>query len=576
VPAPCAGRHIRLDEEELFNEEQNMTSLDAAKAPCVAVVGSGYWGKNLVRNFHQLGALKLICDKNEVLLDRFKEEYPDVETCLALSDVLRQEEIRGVVVATPAETHFTLVREALLAGKHVFVEKPLALTEEDGQQLVELAEQNQLTLMVGHILHYHPAVIKLKELIESGELGKIQYLYSNRLNIGKIRAEENILWSFAPHDISVILMLLGEMPETVYATGGSYLRYQIPDTTLTALDFPSGVKAHIFVSWLHPFKEQKLVVVGDKKMAVFDDVSQEKLLLYSHKIRWLQRIPVASKTDAEVVAVDMGEPLRAECEHFLDCIAKGQSPKTDGREGFRVLQVLQASQESLDSNGATIMLAESSQLKAERKVQKSLSYARPVECEAYSTRERSTLGFFIHKSAYVDVGVEIGAGTNIWHFSHILSGSRIGEKCNIGQNVVIGPDVTIGNGCKIQNNVSVYKGVTLEDGVFCGPSMVFTNVYNPRAEIRKMDQVRPTFVKKGATIGANATIVCGTTLGQYSFIGAGAVVTRNVPDYALVVGNPARQICWVCECGERLSDDLGCLSCGKKFEEKGEGIGACC
>jgi UDP-2-acetamido-3-amino-2,3-dideoxy-glucuronate N-acetyltransferase len=560
-----------------------MTILDAAKVPCVAVIGSGYWGKNLVRNFHQLGALKLICDKNEVLLDQFKEQYPDVKMCLALSDVLTREEIQGVVIATPAETHFAFVREALLAGKHVFVEKPLALTEEDGQQLVGLAEQNQLTLMVGHILHYHPAVIKLKELIESGELGKIRYLYSNRLNIGKIRAEENILWSFAPHDISVILMLLGEMPETVYATGGSYLQHRIPDTTLTALDFPSGVKAHIFVSWLHPFKEQKLVVVGDKKMAVFDDVSQKKLLLYSHKIEWLQRIPVASKTDAEVVRLGrIGEPLGAECQHFLECIAKEQSPKTDGREGLRVLRVLQASQESLDRNGATIRLAESSKpqvgrhfggLKGEGRVQKRLSYARPVECEAYSTGEPSRLSFFIHESAYVDGGVEIGAGTNVWHFSHILSGSCIGEKCNIGQNVVIGPEVTIGNGCKIQNNVSVYKGVTLEDGVFCGPSVVFTNVYNPRAEIRKMDQVRPTLIKNGATIGANATIVCGITLGKYSFIGAGAVATKDVPDHALVVGNPARQICWVCECGERLPDDLQCLSCGKRFEEKAEGIG---
>jgi len=520
-----------------------MTSLDATKVPCVAVVGSGYWGKNLVRNFHQLGALKLICDKNEVLLDQFKEQYPDVETCLALSDVLTREEIRGAVIATPAETHFIFVREALLSGKHVFVEKPLALTEEDGLQLVELAEQNQLTLMVGHILHYHPAVIKLKELIESGELGKIQYLYSNRLNIGKIRAEENILWSFAPHDISVILMLLGEMPETVYATGGSYLQHQIPDTTLTTLDFPSGVKAHIFVSWLHPFKEQKLVVVGDKKMAVFDDVSQKKLLLYSHKIEWLKRIPVASKADAEVVRLGrMEEPLRAECRHFLECIARGQSPKTDGREGLRVLQVLQASQESLNNNGVKVEL---------NKLNKPYEPSKPT--------------YFVHESAYVDDGVEIGAGTNIWHFSHILSGSRLGEKCNIGQNVVIGPDVTIGNGCKIQNNVSVYKGVTLEDGVFCGPSMVFTNVYNPRAEIRKMDQVRPTLVRKGATIGANATIVCGTTLGKYSFIGGGAVVTKNVPDYALVVGNPARQMCWVCECGERLPDDLECLSCGKRF-----------
>ena len=541
-----------------------MTSSDATRVPCVAVVGSGYWGKNLVRNFHELGALNLICDKNEVLLDQFKEQYPDMETCLALSDVLRREQIQGVVIATPAETHFTLVREALLAGKHVLVEKPLALTEEDGHELVELAEQSQVTLMVGHILHYHPAVIKLKELVESGELGKIQYLYSNRLNIGKIRAEENILWSFAPHDISVILMLLGETPDTVYATGGSYLQYQIPDTTLTALDFPSGVKAHIFVSWLHPFKEQKLVVVGDKKMAVFDDVSEEKLLLYSHKIEWLRRVPVASKTDAEVVPLPgMQEPLRAECQHFVECIAKGENPKTDGREGLRVLQVLQASQESLDRNGATITLGEGSKPQVRRHV-------GGVKADIQVQRP---LSFFIHESAYVDDGVEIGPGTNIWHFSHILSGSHIGEKCNIGQNVVIGPDVTIGNWCKIQNNVSVYRGVTLEDGVFCGPSMVFTNVYNPRAEIRKMDEVRPTLVKRGATIGANATIVCGTTIGQYSFIGAGAVVTKDVPDHALVVGNPAGRLCWVCECGERLPDDLKCLSCGKEFQRKTEGIG---
>ena len=154
----------------------------------------------------------------------------------------------------------------------------------------------------------------------------------------------------------------------------------------------------------------------------------------------------------------------------------------------------------------------------------------------------------------------------------MLSGSKIAENCNIGQNVVIGPDVTIGKNCKIQNNVSVYKGVTLEDGVFCGPSMVFTNIYNPRAEIRKMDQVRPTLVKKGATIGANATIVCGVTLGRYCFIGAGSLVNKNIPDYALVVGNPAKQIGWVCKCGERLAEDLECISCGKQFTEKHEGL----
>lgn len=522
-----------------------MSSLDTTNVPSVAVIGSGYWGKNLVRNFHQLGALKLICDKNETVLANFKNQYPKLDVCSTLTDVLGRKDIGGVVIATPAETHFTLAREALLAGKHVFVEKPLSLNEEDAQELVELAEQNQLILMVGHLLHYHSAVIKLKELIDSGELGKIQYLYSNRLNIGKIRAEENILWSFAPHDISVIIMLLGEMPETVYATGGSYLQHHIPDTTLTTLDFPSDVKAHIFVSWLHPFKEQKLVVVGDKKMAVFDDISQEKLLLYPHKIEWQQRIPVAAKAEAELVPLDMEEPLNTECRHFLECIAEGRTPRTDGREGLRVLKILQASQESLNRNSTTITLAESSKLKPEK-----------------------PSSFFIHESAYVDDGVEIGVGTKIWHFSHILSGSKIGEHCNIGQGVVIGPDVIIGNGSKIQNNVSVYKGVTLENNIFCGPSMVFTNVYNPRAHIRRMDELRPTLVKNGATLGANCTIICGNNIGRHAFIGAGAVVTKDVPDYALLIGMPARITGWVCECGENLnfeSDRAKCLVCGKQY-----------
>ena len=535
-----------------------MLEKKSKKIASIAVIGSGYWGKNLVRNFHQLGVLKLICDKNEEIVNQFKKQYPEVETCLDLEDVLCHEDIKAVVVATPAESHFAVVKKALSAGRHVFVEKPLALTETEGRQLVKLAERNELILMVGHILQYHPAVIKLKDLINSGELGKIQYLYSNRLNIGKIRNEENILWSFAPHDISVILMLLGEMPAAVYATGGSYLQRQIPDTTLTTMDFPSGVKAHIFVSWLHPYKEQKLVVVGDKKMAVFDDVSEEKLLLYHHRIDWLDRIPVASKEEAEVVPVPMEEPLKAECQHFLECLENKQQPRTDGQEGLRVLKILQASQASLDDNGSNIHMG--SHLKEALETSPSAGYdAVAKDC-------------LVHESAYVDTSVEIGESTKIWHFSHILSGSRIGKNCNIGQNVVIGPDVTIGNGCKIQNNVSIYKGVTLEDHVFCGPSMVFTNVYNPRAEIRKMDQVKPILVKKGATIGANATIICGITMGRYCFIGASTVVTKDVPDHALVVGNPARQTGWACKCGEKLDNNLICTRCEKKYKKEKSGL----
>jgi UDP-2-acetamido-3-amino-2,3-dideoxy-glucuronate N-acetyltransferase len=564
-----------------------MADANTKKTKFIAVIGSGYWGKNLVRNFHQLGVLKLICDKNESILDQLKKQYPDVETCLKLENVFDHDDVKAVVVATPAESHFQVVHQALSAGKHVFVEKPLSLTEKEGQGLVKLAEKNKLILLVGHILQYHPAVIKLKELIKTGELGKIQYLYSNRLNIGKIRNEENILWSFAPHDISVILMLLGEMPDSVYATGGSYLQRKIPDTTMTTMDFPSGVKAHIFVSWLHPYKEQKLVVVGDKKMAVFDDVGEQKLLLYPHRIAWLDRMPVASKEAAETVSVHMEEPLKLECRHFLECIENDRQPRTDGEEGLRVLRVLQAFQVSLDGYGCNVHIGSCLKKKIEPvTIASSINNQARQGGQGHNRTERERINAsatsdisdsvgkncFVHESAYVDDGVEIGQNTKIWHFSHILSGSRIGKKCNIGQNVVIGPDVTVGNGCKIQNNVSIYKGVTLEDHVFCGPSMVFTNVYNPRSEISKMDELRQTIVKRGASIGANSTIICGNTIGCYAFVGAGAVITNDVPDYAFMVGNPARQIGWSCRCGERLSEQLECGFCGRKFIKIGHKI----
>lgn len=524
------------------SEPLHLTSL-----PSIAVIGSGYWGKNLVRNYHQLGALRLICDKDESTLVRFKDQYPDTEVCSALSELLGREDIPGVVIATPAETHFALAREALLTGKHVYVEKPLVLDENEAEELISMAKERGLILMVGHLLQYHPAFLRLKELAAKGELGRINYICSHRLNLGKIRREENILWSFAPHDISMILSLAGEEPESVSATGGNYLHQQIADVTTTHLEFPSGSKAHIFVSWLHPFKEQKLVVVGDQKMAVFDDTRpwNEKLLLYPHQIHWENNVPVPSKAEPEAIDLPEDEPLRLECEHFLQCIANGQTPRTDGHEGLRVLRILNASQRSLDDNGKKIFLA-----------------------EAVHEQPAAAPGAFVDPTAIVDDNVTVEAGTKIWHFSHILSGSRIGTNCNIGQNVVIGPDVTIGNNCKIQNSVSVYKGVTLEDGVFCGPSMVFTNVYNPRAEIRKMDQTRLTLVKKGATIGANATIICGTTIGRYAFIGAGAVVTKDVPHHALVVGNPAKQIGWVCLCGETLNADLVCDVCGSRYVKK--------
>jgi len=538
------------------------------KTPSIAVIGSGYWGKNLVRNYNNLNALKLICDKNETVLADFKTQYPDVRTCLAFNEVLSNTDIDGVAIATPAETHYALAREALLAGKHVYAEKPLVLHEHEGHELIEIAQKNNLRLMVGHLLQYHPVFVRLKELALSGELGRINYIYSHRLNLGKIRREENILWSFAPHDISMILALAGEEPESVMATGGNYLHKKIADVTTTHLGFPSGLQAHIFVSWLHPFKEQKLVLVGDKKMAVFDDTLpwEDKLLLYPHRIDWQNNMPVPTKGEAERVEIPQDEPLKLECLQFLECIQNGQEARTDANEGLRVLRILNASQASMNNNGRLINLGVTSD---ESQVTSSQESAR---FDSSLFTRYSLPGVFIHPTAVIDDGVEIGAGSKIWHFSHVLGGSKIGENCNIGQNVVIGPDVTIGKQCKIQNNVSVFKGVTLEDGVFCGPSMVFTNIYNPRAEIRKMDQVRATLVKKGATIGANATIICGSTLGHYCFIGAGAVVNKSVPDHALVVGNPAKQIGWACQCGERLTEDLECLTCEKQYKKSSDGL----
>jgi len=319
----------------------------------VAVVGCGYWGKNLVRVFSQLGALKCVCDADVSRRDALVYEGDPPEFTDSLDQVLADKSLSMVAVATPAATHHDVVTRCLEAGKDVFVEKPLALTAAEGQSLVDLAERRSRILMVGHILLYHPAVKKLRELIDAGELGRVLYCYSNRLNMGLIRTEENILWSFAPHDISVLLHLLGEEPISAEAEGQSYLTPGVVDVTLSRLKFKSGVTGHIYVSWLHPFKEQRLVVVGSDKMAVFDDMAEKKLVLYSHRVDWADRAPKAVKADAIEVELEKAEPLKAECQHFLGRVADRQAPLSDGREGLRVLRVLDACQASLEKGSST-------------------------------------------------------------------------------------------------------------------------------------------------------------------------------------------------------------------------------
>jgi UDP-2-acetamido-3-amino-2,3-dideoxy-glucuronate N-acetyltransferase len=340
---------------------------------------------------------------------------------------------------------------------------------------------------------------------------------------------------------------LGTLPEEVSCRGGAYLNSQIADVTMTHLQFPHSVQAHIFVSWLHPFKEQRFVVVGERQMAVFDDTRPlaQKLALYSHRVDWMGgQVPVAHKAEAVYESLPESEPLRAECEHFLECVVSRQPPLTDGQSGLQTLRVLEAAQRSLEEAG------------------------QPTD----PWQTAPSLDYYAHPTATIDEGAVIGPGSRVWHYSHVMAGAQVGRSCVLGQNVFVADDVRIGERVKIQNNVSVYKGVVLEAEVFCGPSMVFTNVINPRSEIERKAEFKPTLVKRGATLGANCTILCGVTVGRYAFVGAGAVVTKDVADYALVVGVPAERQGWMSRHGRRLPapDEAGVMVCpesGWRYQE---------
>lgn len=325
--------------------------------PGVAVVGCGYWGRNLVRNFHQLGALRAVCDATDAGRATARQLAPSMKLYESVEEILQTPEIQGVALATPAVTHFPLALQCLAAGKDLFVEKPLALRAEEGRQILEAAHTAQRVLVVGHILEYHPAILALRQLIDSGKLGQIRYLYSNRLHFGKIRTEENALWSFAPHDVAVILRLVGALPEEVSCRGAAFVHEHLADVTVSTLHFPNNIHAHIFVSWLNPFKEQKLVVVGTDRMAVFNDtVAEKKLLLYNQHVTVENGTPVLHSKDVETVPIESGEPLAAECRDFLHCITTRATPLSGGESGLRVLQVLEACQQSMDLHGRGVRL----------------------------------------------------------------------------------------------------------------------------------------------------------------------------------------------------------------------------
>jgi UDP-2-acetamido-3-amino-2,3-dideoxy-glucuronate N-acetyltransferase len=419
---------------------------------------------------------------------------------------------------------------------------------DEAKSLLEVAARQKCILMVGDKHCYHPAILKLRQLIQTGQLGKTYYIYSNKLDHKEILSQKTNTFRFAKQDISIAPFLLDEMPTFVSCRGNNNennVQLDGFDIMLTALEFNSGVQAHFFSHRLSPDDDEKILVMGDRGVAVFGEkTTNNKLVLCENAVSWVNKAPFPISSKQNVIDVENEEPLCSECREFLNCISNCEAPITDGQHGLRVACISDACWRSLQERGKTILID-------------GIDSKEPV--------------FYVHETSVVDNYCSIGKGTKIWHFCHLMPGVTVGEKCILGQNTFLGRGVSIGNNVKIQNNVSIYEGVLIEDDVFCGPSCVFTHITNPRAHIPRRDKFLATIIKKGATIGANSTILGGITIGRYAFIGAGAVVTRDVPDYALVHGNPARFRGWRCQCGTKLDfnkeHEAKCPSCGFKYRK---------
>lgn len=494
----------------------------------LGLIGCGYWGTNLIREFNKLGVLKAICDTDVNSINKFKSLYTNLIITTDYNELLNDNEITAVCISLPAELHYDYAKRALLFDKDVFVEKPITLDVKEAEELVNLANRRNKILMVGHLLHYHPCIMTIKKMINEGKIGKIKNIVSNRLNLGKFRTSENVLFSFAPHDISVILSLCGnKLPTKALCCGKSFVTKNIHDITNSILYYDSDdIYININVNWLNPYKEQKLTIIGEKGMILFDDtLSSGKIKFYEKYIKWSDTVPTnpIPYKDEKVIEYEKTTPLEEECKYFINCCHNREEPITSGEEGIKVLKVLNKLTESLNKNGELVYFSDKK--------------------------------YFSHNTAIIDDGVKIGNGTKIWHFSHILKNCDIGENCNIGQNVFIAGDTNLGDFCKVQNNVSIYSGVYCEDHVFLGPSCVLTNDINPRCFHSKQGNYMKTYIETGATIGANSTIVCGNRIGKHSLIGAGAVVTKDVEPYSIVVGNPAKKIGTIDEYGNRQLEE---------------------
>tara|TARA_Y100000992_G_scaffold302630_1_gene277797 strand:+ start:2924 stop:4417 length:1494 start_codon:yes stop_codon:yes gene_type:complete len=480
----------------------------------LGLIGGGYWGKNLIRDFCKLNDLHTVCDVDDKALDTVRENYNGVKTTKNFDVMLRNAEITRICIALPAHMHYEYVKKALLADKDVYVEKPFTLNIDKAKELTQLAKDKEKILMVGHLLQYHPAIEKIREIVSSGSIGDVKQIVANRCSLGIFRTFENVLWSFGVHDLSVILSLCGdEMPESVVCNGCSHITPGIQDIANCVLKYKDKY-VNLNLNWISPYKEQKLSIVGTKGMLTFDDVTKTlkfipEYIRFSHELT--PSNPVAIKNNEQTVFYSSDFPLLRECQHFKRCCETREQPRTNGDEGVRVIELLTYLQTSLENNGKEIYL------------------------------KKSTISdIFVHPTATVDANAEIGKGTKIWHYSHICEGAKIGKNCNIGQNVYIAGGAVIGDNCKVQNNVSIYSGVEAGDNVFFGPSCVLTNDLNPRCAYPKNGNYVKTIIRDGVTLGANSTIVCGKTIEENAFIAAGAIVCKDVSKGSLMIGTASK------------------------------------
>lgn len=498
----------------------------------LGLIGGGYWGKNLIREFNSLNVLKTICDADNTLLEQHKVNYPHVNCTNDFNTILQDPEITMVCVSLPAHLHYKFGIQVLNAGKHLYVEKPVTLNVDEAETLNHVAKEAGLTFMVGHLLHYHNDIKAVKYIIQEGHIGNIKYITSNRKSHGIYRTFENVLWSFGVHDISIVLSLCKATSDDVVnlsCSGKSCITPNVHDVvncTFTAND----IYVNINVDWCSPIKEQRLTIVGDKGIIVFDDTKpKDKVIYVPNHVTMINDIPVANKEtitwpsnnnycindNIHQSTIDestfvLRSPLNEECHHFIYCCSNGKTPITNGDEAINVLKVLKRCDELL--------------------------------CPVMETQ------YFSHETSCIESD-SIGSGTKIWRWTHISKDAIIGNNCNIGQGCEIAG--ILGNGCKVQNNVSIYKGVEAGNNVFFGPSCVLTNDINPRCEHPKGGHYIKTILEDCVTLGANCTIVCGVTIGHHALIGAGATVTKDVDPFAIMVGNPARQIGTIDEYGNR-------------------------